>query len=1212
MSFSKRMFALLLPLFLAVAASPIVGAAGAGAGTGGRWPTLGRRSPVRSPSFASVRRTDERARCDARDHLVIPRGQRRHVLCADCSARAGTAASYVVTMRYSTVGYGVGSTSPGLGMGVGPGDPGSCLFQIVGGSAAAVPPTAPPGATAFSHGFWIDGQPVRAPGVSLEGPSAGVDFDNVLNATLPTALSVCFAADPVAGTYKILLTVNDETVAVSPADKGVVDTRGRWRTISVSITNATESDPWWTLSCDGAWISGGQIEGVGALDLSGSSLIVGRGFSGNIGEWMLHKDLPYKPLVYWDLYQLSHPEYGAVGELPAGACSVGKRSRIKRPPVSRLTFAQAAAFDCGTPLSTAISSTLMVELNAELWGDIDETGAWPRAVQPVLSMRGADACAPAAPVFYVIPTAEVAERLAQWTVTNLPRRGSSPAVRLMLDVREAVQRGNLDPECGNLVLFRVLQPGESPLGDNDGVSDSSSASASWDPSNVHTNGGRLRRDGLGSGHPRMEPIAFWIDPVFGCSPGNPVDITARVTARSNNIVIWADIGAPSPAAGWAVRVVAHASRSPGGGRLTSSAVMDVRAQLVTPPPVETRIPLPPAALGADVLHSKNMVISSFGDAVEAIGSGALTFDTTGGPVELEIAVPLSSAPSMVSAALRDDLAKFNGGGPAATLKLCLGFGFCVGVVDSVSSSTYVVRTPHDLNWVTTSTARTTGWHRAEMIVNVPHRTGSSSWSTSSVSSLSTLPLNATQVSTGLDLSNVTVTLRFDGQILGTWPIGDDEVSTTTSSSAVTFSATGSGGQDFSGAIDSVTFARLPTATPAGGPIRVHNHCGDGVLDLGEACDDGNTDAFDGCRGCAFVTPTFSCTGSPSVCTGGPRSCERLRVLTSEPLVSENQLYRLVDGSGIPFFARCLVDAAGRAWTKVIGIPASTFAPTSSGVNAASPVADHTAAHWKFSDALINEIGAASPGQTKRYLVRFSTEPAAFSYIEVASTVMYNDLAHHQGLYVHGVSRWCLHHPRAAPMSTCAEPTDSVPGVSSWLTSESVNPGAAGRSQYSSGGLWDLYTNGLFPFDDCKRVFSLAPVSAGTSLSNTVCYTPASTTLRCFNSGASCGTGYLFVAIDIYVLEPLTSCGDGELDVASGEQCDDGNTIAGDGCGATCLVELISSPRAFGGFSTCGELGAVHPLLNSASMPHPMLWLAGFDVGTRFTTRCHVDSGDPGP
>jgi len=39
-----------------------------------------------------------------------------------------------------------------------------------------------------------------------------------------------------------------------------------------------------------------------------------------------------------------------------------------------------------------------------------------------------------------------------------------------------------------------------------------------------------------------------------------------------------------------------------------------------------------------------------------------------------------------------------------------------------------------------------------------------------------------------------------------------------------------------------------------------------------------------------------------------------------------------------------------------------------------------------------------------------------------------------------------------------------------------------------------------------------------------------------------------------LIEPPPACGDGTIDYADGEQCDDGNTADGDGCSAACLIE----------------------------------------------------------
>jgi cysteine-rich repeat protein len=44
-------------------------------------------------------------------------------------------------------------------------------------------------------------------------------------------------------------------------------------------------------------------------------------------------------------------------------------------------------------------------------------------------------------------------------------------------------------------------------------------------------------------------------------------------------------------------------------------------------------------------------------------------------------------------------------------------------------------------------------------------------------------------------------------------------------------------------------------------------CGNGIVEAGETCDDGNTSGGDGCFSTCTVESGFNCTGSPSVCTG---------------------------------------------------------------------------------------------------------------------------------------------------------------------------------------------------------------------------------------------------------------------------------------------------------------------------------------------------------
>ncbi len=44
-------------------------------------------------------------------------------------------------------------------------------------------------------------------------------------------------------------------------------------------------------------------------------------------------------------------------------------------------------------------------------------------------------------------------------------------------------------------------------------------------------------------------------------------------------------------------------------------------------------------------------------------------------------------------------------------------------------------------------------------------------------------------------------------------------------------------------------------------------CGNGLLEAGEACDDGNMNSFDGCTSSCQVQAGYACTGMPSICTG---------------------------------------------------------------------------------------------------------------------------------------------------------------------------------------------------------------------------------------------------------------------------------------------------------------------------------------------------------
>ncbi|MDD4628829.1 MAG: S-layer homology domain-containing protein [Candidatus Peribacteraceae bacterium] len=60
-----------------------------------------------------------------------------------------------------------------------------------------------------------------------------------------------------------------------------------------------------------------------------------------------------------------------------------------------------------------------------------------------------------------------------------------------------------------------------------------------------------------------------------------------------------------------------------------------------------------------------------------------------------------------------------------------------------------------------------------------------------------------------------------------------------------------------------TVLRIPANLTSDMPT---NTCGNGLLDAGEKCDDGNTISLDGCSATCTLEPCCSCSGSPSKCT----------------------------------------------------------------------------------------------------------------------------------------------------------------------------------------------------------------------------------------------------------------------------------------------------------------------------------------------------------
>jgi len=102
-------------------------------------------------------------------------------------------------------------------------------------------------------------------------------------------------------------------------------------------------------------------------------------------------------------------------------------------------------------------------------------------------------------------------------------------------------------------------------------------------------------------------------------------------------------------------------------------------------------------------------------------------------------------------------------------------------------------------------------------------------------------------------------------------------------------------------------------------------------------------------------------------------------------------------------------------------------------------------------------------------------------------------------------------------------------------------------------------------------------------------------------------GVLVVSSPLDASASTAVCGDGEIDVAQGEECEDGNELAGDGCSPACLVECTEIGDA-ATEHTCqhGEFG---PFVDVVGQTYP-----GFvftDVSRQHTYFTLTLSGEPG-
>jgi fibro-slime domain-containing protein len=277
-------------------------------------------------------------------------------------------------------------------------------------------------------------------------------------------------------------------------------------------------------------------------------------------------------------------------------------------------------------------------------------------------------------------------------------------------------------------------------------------------------------------------------------------------------------------------------------------------------------------------------------------------------------------------------------------------------------------------------------------------------------------------------------------------------------------------------------------------------CGDGVVEAGEQCDDGNSVPGDGCSGVCQIEPGYSCPVAGQSCVYSlVQVCGDGKIEGDEACDDGNK------NNGDGCSSTCEVEqgyscgAAGTACT-----PTKTAACGDGTVNAGEQCDDgNTTAGDGCSPTCQIEQGWTcptpdSPCQTLEY--------CGDGVVQADNGEQCDDGNERPG---DGCSASCQIEPGYA----C--PAAGQPCVQTWVCGNGhIDPGEACDDGNTVGG------------DGCSA--NCTVVEAG--------YTCPDVS----GNGGPC------------VKAPANVCGDGH--VAGNEQCDDGNTTSGDGCSSTCAVE----------------------------------------------------------
>lgn len=347
-------------------------------------------------------------------------------------------------------------------------------------------------------------------------------------------------------------------------------------------------------------------------------------------------------------------------------------------------------------------------------------------------------------------------------------------------------------------------------------------------------------------------------------------------------------------------------------------------------------------------------------------------------------------------------------------------------------------------------------------------------------------------------------------------------------------------------------------------------CGDGVVGTGEECDDGGTDPSDGCSATCEVESGFRCTGAPSTCVAlAPNAtCAGATAITADTTITGEDVAL---GGTRPTGTGCGTAAGGNALYYSVTVPPSSVVTVQT-----SPSFDIVLLTQASCGA--GECLTRTDSAPERAVLRNDT---GASITRVVAVHAYSSTG--SGTYDIEFSYASL-----APNATCAGATAITADTT--ITGEDVALGGSrptGTGCGTSSGDDALYYAVTVPgttsvevttapgfdivlltLDSCGASSCTYRTDSSPERATLVNDTAAPVThIVAIHNFSSSGSGTYDIEFDFVPFE----CGNGRIEGA--EECDDDNTMDGDGCTA-CAVDS--------GYSCTGQPSACTPNATNAT------------------------------